>query len=233
MNPRLKSLHRPRKTHRGFTLTELLVVIAIVGVLAAILVPTMAKMRSSAYKAKCANNLRQLAMGALAYAYDFNGRLPATDRNVTPNIRWMFQVGPYVGSGGDPAKPNAGPLTETFQCPEDRARVAAFADESYLANGWLAVSYLHMLPFPLDRREGGLPITNLTAIDKPASHPMLVCASGNTGTTFYQNNDRFASTVNIEPEGLLHGDGVNVAYYDGSVRYVKNPTWTSIRGFPE
>lgn len=233
MSLNLNSSHFSRKVHRGFTLIEMLAVIAIIAVLAAILIPVLGAARNSVHKSKCANNQRQLAMGALAYAYENNGRLPATDRSVTPNVRWMFQVGPYVGSGGDPSTPNAGPLTQTFQCPRDRARVAAFADESYLSNGWLAVSYLHMLPFPLDRREGGVPITRLPAVEKPGAHPMLVCASGNTGTSFYQNNARFAATVQIDPEGLLHGDGVNVTYYDGSVRFIKNPTWTSIRGFPD
>jgi general secretion pathway protein G len=214
---------------RGFTLIELLTVIAIVGVLAAIFIPTLAKMRSAAHRSQCASNQRQLAMGTLSYASEYNGRLPATDRSVTPNVRWIYQVAPYVGSGGDPNKSNTGKLTATFQCPADREAIVAFENGKISFD---AVSYLHMLPYPMTSREGGGPITTLTRVEKPGSHPMLVCA-WDTGSTFYHRNSRFAELVKRAPEGFMHGDGANVAYYDGSVRYVKDPTWTSIRGFAD
>jgi prepilin-type N-terminal cleavage/methylation domain-containing protein len=60
----------------GFTLVELLTVIAIIGVLAAIIIPTVGKVRESAQRTVDASNLREVLKAALLYAADHNDRLP-------------------------------------------------------------------------------------------------------------------------------------------------------------
>src|SRR4051812_11428660 len=79
--PRLRSLlDRPRASRfvrsRAFTLVELLTVIAIIGILAALIIPTLGSVREKAQRAVDANNLREILKAAQIYAADHNDRLP-------------------------------------------------------------------------------------------------------------------------------------------------------------
>ena len=67
-----------RHLKRGFTLTELLVVIAVIGVLAALLIPSVLHSKFKARVVTCASNYRQLTLASALYATDDpKGRLPS------------------------------------------------------------------------------------------------------------------------------------------------------------
>jgi prepilin-type N-terminal cleavage/methylation domain-containing protein len=65
-----------RRARPGFTLIELLTVIAIIGILAAIIIPTVGTVREKAQRTVDANNLREITKAAILYASENNDRLP-------------------------------------------------------------------------------------------------------------------------------------------------------------
>jgi prepilin-type N-terminal cleavage/methylation domain-containing protein len=77
-----QNTHIPAHTSRtcpAFTLVELLVVIGIIGVLLAVLLPSLSRAREAAKTIKCAANLRSIGQGMAVYVVDYKGYLPASN----------------------------------------------------------------------------------------------------------------------------------------------------------
>ena len=104
-------MSRRHQKRSAFTLIELLVVIAIIAILAAILFPVFAQAREKARAISCLSNMKQLGLGVLMYAQDYDERFP---NGVLPTsgpgfngIGWAGQTYPYVKNA------------QLFKCPND------------------------------------------------------------------------------------------------------------------
>ncbi|MDR1280027.1 MAG: prepilin-type N-terminal cleavage/methylation domain-containing protein [Opitutaceae bacterium] len=135
-NYHLRSVSR-RTIHpeeSGFTLIELLTVITIIGILAAIMVPTVSRVRQSARAAQCISNLRQIGLAAVLCAEDEKGLLP-WGTNSGYSAYWHLYLNKYLAGYGGNSKPGVGIfLCPSVPPPKDATTVGR---SSYIANSLL------------------------------------------------------------------------------------------------
>ena len=106
------------RDRKGFTLIELLVVIAIIAILAAMLLPALARAREQARRAVCISNLRQFGIALQMYVNDWDGWVPPARNYIAAGVikSYINYLAPYVGWEGKIYRFNVVPERSIGEC---------------------------------------------------------------------------------------------------------------------
>ena len=212
-----------KKFARAFTLIELLVVIAIIAILAAMLLPALARAKEAGKRTACLNNLRQLSLSAQMYVSDNQGFYPPR----SDADRWP-----------DKFYDNYGKSVKLLLCPSETTNspasigggsnsnnVADAAPRSYFIDGWNDYFSDNLNAGDFANYMGGMYPVGIkeSLIAHPSDTIILGEKISNQGDFYMdllENGGNDFSGI-LDQERHDGKNGANYAFSDGSARYLK------------
>ena len=212
------------QSRRGFTLIELLVVIAIIAILAAILFPVFAKAREKARQASCLSNEKQISLAMMQYCQDYDEKYASVydDGNGYPAGRliWADKIFPYCKS------------RQIFACPSQSLDIMSAYPGVTITQSLQATRY--QMPMQDTFTEGQNNTVGMGAFTAP-SETVMILESSNAWYQHYCNRHLAAPMGTLTSaagvtyiNGFLnetswpwHNEGLNVAFCDGHVKWMK------------
>lgn len=213
-----------RNGFTGFTLIELLSVIAIISILAAMLMPTFARVREMGRRTSCASNMKQLGLGFMQYVQDFDGRFPGAGQfqKWGNGGHWVAgtngdnSIAPSSSSYGEPGR--LAEITYPYGATGHTANVEGGAIFSYVKSAQIYICPSNRdgerkrLTYSMNCALGGI---GDSAISQPAISILLVDEDkGNDAYLYAANNANSTDTMTS-----IHNGGGNLLFTDGHIKF--------------
>ena len=220
--------HRVRPRTSGFSITQVLVVLAILAITAALLLPAVRTARGPARRAQCRNNLKQIAFALHNYESDYGVLPPActVDADGNPLHSWRTLILPYVDQEAlyhtiDLTKP----WDHETNSSTRNTRVSAYRCMAHEVEDQSAATYLAVVtPDSCIASTEGRAFSDVSA---DHAETLLVVEVGPQHAIPWmapQDVDESLLETLRSEDAQPHPGGLNVAYVDGSVRFLSIET---------